>query len=364
MDHRANIKNKMVGLFIIFAVIVTITLGIRHIRKVSNRKRPLPSLRLLKTKRVKQQDFVEVCPWFGKVRTSHREEIYALQAGRIVSIDARDGTHVKKGDPLFTIGGPLIDSRLKALRNRLAILKKRIVLARHLVEIKQKATSQRLARYEELASAKDALASLKSEQESLMYEMHCIEKTCHIHATVNGVFTRRRVSVGQEVQRGDVLGEIVSLDHIYIAATLFPRNGTRLEGKKASIDIDSSRSILGTVFSVLPERTAEGAVVAWIRGPKLEAFLRPGQIVKGTVLLSRHRGLAVPANAIIRDKREQAYVFVKDPSGYHRREIKTGISYRGWVEVLSGIREKDEVVTQGAYGLFYQRFNKIYKVAD
>ena len=358
-------KQKIVGSFIIFAAITAVVLGIRHIREVHNREAPPSNLEPFKTERPQRRDFIETCRWFGDVKSSHREQISVLQAGRIVSVDARDGASVKKGMPLFTIGGPLINNRLKVLRNRSSILQRRIALARHVVSIKQKAISQKMARYEELASAEDVLARLKTEQGSLRHEIHCLQETTHIHATINGIFTRRRVSVGQEVQKGDRLGEIVSLDQIYIAATLFPKERTGLEGKKASIDLDSSRSIPGTVVSVLPERTAEGAVAVWIRGSALGRFLRPGQTVKGTILLSIHRkALAVPPSAIMRDGKERAYVFVKDSSGYHKKAVKTGIFSNGWVEVLSGIREKDEVVTQGAYELFYRNFNKTYKVAD
>ena len=358
-------KEKLAGLSIILAVITVIALGVRHIHEVSNREASFPTPKLIKTQRPHRQDFIDTCRWFGEVKSSYREEVYALQAGRIVSIEARDGTSVKRGDLLFTIGGPLIDSRLKALRKRLSISQRQVVLARHVVKIKQKAISQKMARYEELASAEDLLARLKTEQGSLRHEIHCLEETTHIHATIDGVFTRRRVCVGQDVQKGDRLGEVISPDQIYIVATLFPKKGTRLEGKRVDIDIDSTRSIPGRVVSVLPERTAEGAVVVWIRGPKLEPLLRPGQTVKGTILLSVHRGaLAVPADAIIRDRREQTYVYVKRSSGYHKRPVKTGMFSNGWVEVLSGIREKDEVVTQGAYELFYRDFNKIYKVAD
>ena len=358
-------KQKIAGLFIIFVIITAVALGTRHIWELSNREVSPSTLEPLKTERPQRRDFIETCRWFGEVKSSHREQIIALQPGRIVSIDAKDGASVKRGMPLFTIGGPLIENRLKVLRNRSAILERRIVLARHVVSIKQEALSQKMARYEELASAKDALARLKTGLESLRQEMHCLQETAHIHATVNGVFTRRRVSVGQEVQKGDLLGEIVSLDQIYIAATLFPKEEIGLEGRQASIDLDGSRSISGTVVSVLPERTAEGAVIVWIRGPALGRFLRPGQTVRGTVLLSIHRkALAVPPSSIVRDERERAYIFVKDSSGYHKRPVKTGIFSGGWVEVLSGIREKDEVVTQGAYELFYRNFNKIYKVAD
>ncbi|MBI5187217.1 MAG: efflux RND transporter periplasmic adaptor subunit [Nitrospinae bacterium] len=263
------------------------------------------------------------------------------------------------------IGGPLIDSSLEVLRNQSSTLQKRITLAEHLVSIKRDAVSQKFAKHEELASAEDVLARLKAELESTRQETQRLQGAIHVHATVNGVFTNRKVSAGQEVQKGDNLAEIISLNHIYIASTLFPKEDAELKGKRAVINFAGESSISGTIVNILPQRTAEGAVVVWIEGPGLDSVLRPGQTVSGTVVLSqRNRALAVPQSAIVLDEKERAHVFVKDSSGYHQKPVKAGIVSDGWVEIVSGLKEGDEVVVQGAYELFHRNFNKLYKVAD
>jgi RND family efflux transporter MFP subunit len=362
-------RRRTYSLLILFTIGAVIALGWWYVRTPSDNKdhnaAVFQSPDLFKTGTPKRQDFTETCRWFGKVESRDKTRIIALETGMIVSIDAGDEMPVKKGALLFTIGGPLIESRLEVLRNKTATLQERVTLAERIVSIKQDAVSRKFTKYEELTSAEDALARLKAEMGSARQEMQRLQEAIHVRATIDGVFTNRKVSAGQEVQKGDNLAEIISLNHIYVVSTLFPQKDAELEGKQAFITPAGSSSISGTIVNVLPQSTAEGAVVVWIEGPALDRVLRPGRTVSGTVVLSLRKGaLAVPQGAIVRDEKEQAYVFVKDPSGYHKRPVKTGIISEGWVEVMSGLKEVDEIVIRGAYELFYRDFNKIYKAAD
>ncbi len=356
---------------VVIIIIVAITFAVLTIRPTLKGKAPatgtIPHPNIIRTAAPQRRAFAETCRWFGKVESGDKAGIIALEAGRIDSIAAGDGATVAGGDLLFTIGGPLVDSRLESLRNRSVTLQERIKLAEEMVRINRDAVSRKFAKHEELARAADALARLKAEMESVRQEMQRLQEATHLHATVGGVFTNRKVSVGQEVQKGDDLAEIISQDHIYIAATLFLPKGrdAELEKRQAVINLPEGKQVQGSVTTVLPQRTAEGASVVWIEGPDLAPALHPGQTVSGTIILSAHeKALAVPKNALVRDDEERAYVFLKDSSGYRKQPIKTGIVAGGWVEIVSGLKVGDDVVVQGAYELFYRNFNKIYKVAD
>ncbi|NOZ70502.1 MAG: efflux RND transporter periplasmic adaptor subunit [Chloroflexi bacterium] len=362
-------KRKITVVFLAVAALVVITLSMLH-KELINAKAPatgtLPRQDIIRIATPQRRTFAATCRWFGKVDSRNKVRIIALETGRIVSIAARDGSPVVKGDVLFTIGGPLVDSRLVTLQNQSATLQERIKLAEQMVRVKREAVAQQFAKHEELTSAEDALARLKTEMESVRQAIQRFREATHLRATVGGMFTHRKVSIGQEVQKGDDLAEIISQDHIYIAATLFPKGGdAELEKKRAVINLPEGNSIQGTITTVLPQRTAEGASIVWIEGPDLASALRPGQTVAGTIILSEHKkALAVPQDAVVRDEEERAYIFLKNSSGYRRQPVTTGIDAGRWVEIMSGLKAGDEVVVQGAYELFYQDFNKIYKVTD
>ncbi len=362
-------KRTITIVFIIVAVLVMVGLSLFR-KELNNIKAPdtvfPPNQDIIRIAVPKLKTFSKALRWFGKVKSGYKTRIIALEAGRIISVAVKDGAAVTKGDILFTIGGPLIDSRMELLYSQSATLKKRIKLAERMVRVKREAVVKQFAKYEELASAEDALARLKAEREAVRRETQRIQKATRLHAAISGVFTNRKVSVGQEVQKGDDLAEVISQDRLYIAATLFLKGEeASLKTKTALINLPSGKQIQGSITTVLPQRTHDGAVIVWIKGPEIAAALHPGQTVTGKIILSMHKkALALPQKAIVRDDQERAYVFEEDSSGYRKQPVKTGIVADGWVEIVSGLKAGDKVVVQGAYELFYRDFNKIYKVAD
>ncbi len=260
-------------------------------------------------------------------------------------------------------------------------------------------------------SRKDMILKLKSELKIMLQNQQSMENAVHVRAGFDGIFTDHRVSIGAQVKKGDKLGTIISQKNIYIRAMVFTqKNKTSLKGKKAFINIPGSSSdylsgsssygssyslsgdicrknqsdnkngvcaedknlihagiVWGTITNVLPERTAMGADIVWIKGHYPDFALKPGKMVGGKIVLSMHKkALAVPESAIVRDRDENSFVFLKNFnfSGYHRQSVKTGIISNGMTEILQGLKKDDKIVVQGAYELFYSDFNKIYKVVD
>ena len=316
----------------------------------------LDGIRVAKPQR---QDFSETVRWYGQVVNRNQTKVVALGTGRVESIVAKEGAFVKKGDLLLTIGGELIDSYKAISKARISALEERIKQNQKMVTIQQKAVEQKLAKYEKLATAENEGTRLGAELESARQELKQLNLICEIHASVAGVFADRRVAIGQRVQLGDVLGTILPDVSLRIRATLFPKVGTPLKGKIVTIE----RFGKGSIICVLPQVTAEGATMVWIEAEKIE--LKLGQVVSGSVLLAEHQQvLAVPSGAVVYDDAGQAYLFLKTVKGYEKRAVKTGLISKGWIEITSGLAEKDKLVVQGAYELFHKNFNQLYKVVD
>ena len=72
----------------------------------------------------------------------------------------------------------------------------------------------------------------------------------------------------------------------------------------------------------------------------------------------------MPRGALVYDAQETPYVFVQRGRDMVQQRVRTGLTSKGWIEILTGLSDTDQVVTQGAYELFYRNFNQVYKVAD
>jgi multidrug efflux pump subunit AcrA (membrane-fusion protein) len=262
---------------------------------------------LVKTGHPERRNFIVCCRWFGRVESKRTVKVVAPEAGRVVSIEAQEGALAKQGDALLSLAGPIAESRLKTSQQR-------------------------------------------------------------VTSPATGIFTNRRVSIGQDVEKGTHLADIISPTDLRIVASLSPPADIPLKGRTAVIYSTKGETIPGIVVKVIPQRTLTGVTfiwTIWIEGDAINRQMKLGETVSGEIPLHVRRNvLALPADSIVRDEQEQPFVFLNVAGGYRKQLVKTGITSEDWVEIVSGIPEGAEVVVQGAYELFYKDFSKIYKVAD
>lgn len=81
--------------------------------------------------------------------------------------------------------------------------------------------------------------------------------------------------------------------------------------------------------------------------PNPNARLRPGMFLTVTLLNRNVQTLMIPEQAIVPEQSRQ-FVFVVDNDGVvHKREVRTGRRRPGEVEVLDGLTEGEQVITEG-----------------
>jgi RND family efflux transporter MFP subunit len=305
-------------------------------------------------------------PWVGLVQSQASVELTALVPGRVEAIEAKDQMPIEGGAAVMRLGGSRIESRRAQLQAGVSSLKSQLALAGQTVKRLQQNLKEQLATKDQLAAAQETEIKLRTRLHEAQSVLEAFESRVHIRAPVAGVFTNRRVSPGQAVGAGDVVGEIIDRSHLRIAASLFPLAGIGLEGKAATVRLGENQDLQGVVGRVLPQAGSTGAVVVWIEGRQIDRRLYPGQTVSGTVRVAVRQGaLAVPDSAVVYDEQEQPYVFVRQDDGtYERRSVRLGLTQDGWIEVLSGLDKDQSVVVQGAYELFHREFNRQFKVED
>ncbi|MGE5190499.1 MAG: efflux RND transporter periplasmic adaptor subunit [Gemmatimonadota bacterium] len=320
---------------------------------------------LIGTARPARRTFTLRVHWIGTVESRASVELTALAAGRVVAIDAEDQRHLEKGEPVMRLGGPQIDDTRARLEAEIESLDTQVRLARETVARLDESLATRLATRDQVAAAQDAKVRLETQLRDARLNLKTLDRQSSVTAPMSGIFTNRRVSVGQDVAAGQVVGDVVDTGRLRVKASLFPPRDLGLQGREAVIRLGESRTVAGIVRQVLPTTTSTGAATVWIEGPQINARLHPGQTVGGDIVAESRSGvLAVPESAIVYDDRDRPYLFVGKDGAYERLGIRTGMEQDGWVEVLSGLKEDQPVVVRGAYELFYRKFDERFKVQD
>ncbi|HET6372554.1 MAG TPA: efflux RND transporter periplasmic adaptor subunit, partial [Candidatus Polarisedimenticolia bacterium] len=173
-----------------------------------------------------------------------------------------------------------------------------------------------------------------------------------------GVVLNRSVSPGLLVDKDASLFEIADLTRVWAVADVYEKDLGQLQ-ESGEVEVQSDAYVgtlfkgrIGLVEPALDEasRTAHVRVVLDDRS----ARLRPGMFV--TVLIplksaSTAKALAVPAEAVQKISGLSAVFVQTAPGRFELRPVEVGREAHGMVEIRNGLREKEKVVTRGAFVL-------------
>ena len=320
---------------------------------------------LIKTDLPARHTFTTKIPWLGEAKAQTSVDLIALVAGRVEAIYTGDQSHIEKGQPVMKLGGPQIEDAHAQLLADIKSLERQLDLSHQIVKRRKETLRNRLSTSDQLAAAQEAEARLETQLSNARLNLKTLENRISITSPINGIFTNRKINTGQDVSAGQIVGEIIDTGRLKVVASLFPPSGVEIQGKDAVIRLSENRTLTGVVSSVLPQASSTGATSVWIEGPRIDEQLHPGQTVRGDIVaMTTPDTLAVPESAIVYDSMERPYLFVSKDGYYERLSIRVGLEQDGWIEVLSGLKQDQLVVIQGAYELFYKKFNEQFKVRD
>ena len=208
---------------------------------------------------------------------------------------------------------------------------------------------QEKLRIEQLPQIRQEMASL---QKSLQITRATLDDLT-VRAPASGRLTAMDLQPGENRNRGDRLGQITLETGFKIAAQVDEYYLGRVSpGQTAQIDLDG-RSLNLRVERIYPE-VKNGAFIVDLsfQGAQPQGLL-PGEAVQGKLSLGADRpALVLPAGAFL-ERSGGDWVFVVASDGGHadRRRIKIGRRNSEQVEVLSGLRPGERVITSDYQGL-------------
>lgn len=321
----------------------------------------------------------QIAPFVEELRASGRIDFNELNlsriganvTGRVSEILAVPGQVVKQGDVLAKITSTeLTQSQLAYLKaksasqladqaaNRARILFKEDVIA--LAELQKREAEANSAKAEYRA-ANDQLRVQGMDQANIdrLAKSGLIESINNVIATIPGEIVERKINKGQVVQPADALFTVADLSTLW-AISEVPESNSYLirKGQKAALIIPALRNqeIEGTVAhvdSIVNPQTR--TVVVRMELANKDGQIKPGMLATMLIESQPIDKLVVPVAAVIREDNHD-HVFVRiDDDLYRMVPVKLGPEGRGYRPVISGLKEGQEIVTDGAYHLNTER---------
>ncbi len=183
-----------------------------------------------------------------------------------------------------------------------------------------------------------------------------------LRAPQAGVVTALNIHLGDPVEPDAALLEITDLSDVHAVARVpeAVAGRLRLGQTKARIRLTAfpGEVLTGELVRLGAEADpASGTLAAHFRVPNPDGRLRPGLRAEfALVLSSRAEVLSVPREAVQGEGTAPRVVFTKDlelPGAFVKTPVILGATNDRYVEIVSGLFPGDEVVTNGAYSLFF-----------
>lgn len=243
------------------------------------------------------------------------------------------GDPVKKGEPLFALYSPTLVNAQEELI--LALKRNNTTLVR--------AASERLRALQVPLSEIDRL---KRQQK--------VSQTIVVTAPQDGVVNQLNVREGMYVQPGMEVMSIGMLDHIWVIGEVFERQANKVrQNDRVHMRLDylPGREWQGTVDYLYPslnEKTRTAQVRVHFDNP--DGYLKPGMFAQMTISTPPSKEtLLIPQEALIRTGNQSRVVLAMGEGRFKSIEVEPGIIADDQVEILSGLKEGDRIVTSAQF---------------
>jgi cobalt-zinc-cadmium efflux system membrane fusion protein len=295
-------------------------------------------------------------------------QVFPPYQGRIVTLYAKIGDNVTRGQPLLTIESPDLiqaESSLIAAAGVLDLTTHALERAKQLYEVQgmaekdlQQAISDQQTAEGALKAARDAVAVFGKSQTQVdhMVKTRTIDPYLVVPSPIAGRITARNAAPGDFVQPGNAPApySVADISRIWMNASVtesdmpMVRRGQHVRVTVMAFPGRIFDGEISTVGATVDPQLHRGLVRAEIEDPKHE--LLPGMFASFVIVTGAPvSGVAVPAEGVVREGNGTMTVWLAS-DGHHftKKAVKVGMQYAGYDQILEGVGSGAQIVTKGA----------------
>jgi RND family efflux transporter MFP subunit len=183
------------------------------------------------------------------------------------------------------------------------------------------------------------------------------KRTLTFRSPVSGIVTEKKAVQGMRFMPGDALYQVTDLSSVWVMADVAEQDIASVKtGARATVRINaypdkSFTAALTTIYPTLNAETRTVPVRLELANPG--GLLKPGMFAQLELAVgAKGKVLTVPVSAVIDSgARQMLLVQVGDAKEgrFEPREVKLGARSENYLEVLSGLREGERVVTSANF---------------
>ncbi len=321
----------------------------------------------IETKKVEEQIVDEAIRTTGQIEeipTNHFDINSPVQ-GKVQSVLVTLGDFVGVGKPLVVIQSTEI-ARLQA---EISQLKAELELAKSNYEREQTLYEKSISPKKEFEAAKAILLSQEAKLNAAESNLKILTQqditsqgTFTIKAQKAGTIVEKKVTVGQIVVPDELLFHGIDLSSVWASADIFEKDLAKVKlGQIVSVVLDgipdkTYEGRITYVGSVINQDSRTLPVKTTLQNK--DSLLKPGAFLQFSVFTGEKKNsIIIPRTALVEVDKEGTegkhshIVYIKEDKKFIPRKIQVESHDSNNVEVVSGLKAGEIIVTNGAYQL-------------
>jgi Cu(I)/Ag(I) efflux system membrane fusion protein len=252
------------------------------------------------------------------------------------------GAHVQKGDPLFELHSPDLISAEQELILAITAAKDSMTSDPNQQQLLE-ATRERLHVH----------FGMTHEQITELEKAHTVTETMTFRSPISGTVISKDVQEGQYVSEGMLLYQLADLSRVWVYLDVYERDVPFIKldhPVRTTAESYPNKVFTGRVTFIDPVINPETRTVrvrTEFANPNGE--LKPQMYVRAQIHVPSRNTLTIPASAVMYTGKENIVWVEVEQNTFEPRAVDLGIISGQSVEVLSGLKQGEKVVSSGGF---------------
>lgn len=287
----------------------------------------------------------------GKIAADMEVSILPKMGGKVAEVNFQVGDKVRKGDVLVRLESTELQAQLQQARAGLAMAKANYESAQANLARTKSLFEQGAVSQQQLEAAQTAVATGSPDSASASVQlMEAQLANTIIKSPADGIVASRTVEVGEMASQMPVM-TIVDIEKVKVKTSVTEGEVNKLKlSQKVDVIVSAvgEEPFAGTIVTISPAADSQSNTFPiTIEIPNGEHKLKPGMFAEIKLALETKENVLVLSKQAVIDSGDKKYVYVVQDNKAIQTEIATGVEDDTRVEVLSGIKDGDDIVLTG-----------------
>jgi Cu(I)/Ag(I) efflux system membrane fusion protein len=267
--------------------------------------------------------------------------VSARVSGRIEKLYFKnEGDYIPKGAKLYDLYSEELNN---AKQEYMLALEKQATLDNSIIDFKLLVQS---------AKNKLLLWGMSESQINELTRTKTASTVTAFYSSASGYVTTLEGHEGDFVGEGGTIVRLANLSSLWAEAQVYTSQFSQIDRNgKAIVQIpELNKEIMGTIQFVNPEINPETRInLIRVQIPNPGGELKPGMPAFVVLKNRQKNSLTLPVDAVIRHENMDMVWIQVDKNTFKNVMVETGLENDGRIEIVSGLKQGDVVVTSGAY---------------